>query len=164
VLRKLSASDLTDFQVYRTDPEVARFQGWEIASDVEARAFLRSMGFAKPMTPGEWFQIGIAARGTDRLIGDIGLFTSESGTECEIGFTLNPKSQGRGLATEAVEALINSLWNLGTVHSIRGITDGRNEKSIQLLERLEMRMVEKSTKTCGGELCEEQVFVLHRPR
>lgn len=130
VLRKLSAADLADFQVYRTDPQVGLYQGWEISSDSEAKAFLTSMGFAQPFTPGEWYQIGIAARGTDRLIGDIGLFTSEQGTECEIGFTLNPKSQGRGMASEAVEALFNALWNVGTIHSIRGITDSRNEKSI----------------------------------
>jgi hypothetical protein len=46
VLRRLRADDLAEFQAYRRDPELGRYQGWLPVSDEEALAFLREMNAA----------------------------------------------------------------------------------------------------------------------
>ena len=88
VLRRLSVADLRDFQAYRTDPVVARFQGWSIVPDDEARRFLAEMEAFPLLSPGAWSQIGIAERTSDRLIGDVGVRVAADGSEAELGISL----------------------------------------------------------------------------
>ena len=42
-LRWLREGDLPEFLAYRSDPEVARFQGWAPMDEAAARAFLREV-------------------------------------------------------------------------------------------------------------------------
>jgi RimJ/RimL family protein N-acetyltransferase len=69
-LRRLRASDFRAFHAYRSDPDVARYQGWSPMSEDEAMTFLRENGRNAELEPGEWAQIGIASLDDDRLIGD----------------------------------------------------------------------------------------------
>jgi len=44
ILRKFELRDVPAFAAYRSDPEVARFQGWEAPfSEQQAAKFIRSM-------------------------------------------------------------------------------------------------------------------------
>lgn len=162
LLRRLQPTDLADFQAYRTDPEVARYQGWDTMPDEKAAGFLTHMSDAVLLERGEWSQIGIALRETDALIGDIGIHVSEDGTEAEVGFSLNRSRQGQGLAKEAVEAAIAMLFDATGVQKIVGITDARNEPSIRLLQRLGMQQTATLDTTFQGEPCIEYVFELPR--
>ena len=163
ILRKPSISDLTDFQAYRLDPEVAQYQGWESTSDGEAREFLAGTAAAKILQPGQWCQIGIADGISNQLIGDIGIHISENEAEAEIGFSLRQQSQGQGLATEAVQAAINLIFQNTPVTHIMGITDARNEPSIRLLERIGMRYHKTEEAIFRGEPCQEKYYSLARP-
>jgi aminoglycoside 6'-N-acetyltransferase len=58
--------------------------------------------------------------------------------QCEIGFTIAPRYQGRGYATEAVRLLVGYLFALGK-HRITACCDARNAASAAVLERLAMR-------------------------
>lgn len=100
-LRRLVPSDLADFQYYRHDEDAGRYQGWLPQTDAEATLFLEQMGSAELFRPGEWFQLGIADRETDTLIGDIGICVSATEPEAEIGFTVgrNKATQETGHAT-----------------------------------------------------------------
>lgn len=143
VLRELSVDDLSRFRSYRPAP------------DSEAWAFLTKASLAELLLPGHWTQIGIADRTTDELIGDIGLLLYPSGDEAEIGFTLHPEVQGRGLGAEAVGGAIALLFQHTTIHRVVGITDARNLRSIRLLERVGMRRVyEQDAAPCGEPLIE----------
>lgn len=84
-LRRLSPSDLADFQAYRNDPGIGLYQGM---SDPEASAFLSEMNLAPLLQPGVWSQIGIADSQSLRLIGDIGLFLAADSQQAEVGITL----------------------------------------------------------------------------
>src|SRR4029077_3126060 len=106
VLRRLAASDLGDFQHYRSDPSIGQYQGWTAMSEAEATAFLEEMSEVPLFRPDRWSQIAIADCVALRLVGDIGLFLREDGREAEIGFTLRRESQGRGLGAAAVRAAI----------------------------------------------------------
>ncbi len=162
VLRRLSLDDLARFQGYRTDPEVGKYQGWSPFSNEEAANFLSEMNRADPFLSGVWFQLGIADRQTNDLIGDIGVCVAQDEEHAEIGLTLDPGSQGQGLATEAICAAAELLFASTKIERIVGITDARNTPSIRLLERLGMRRVQTVAAIFRDQPCEEHWYELLR--
>lgn len=164
VLRRLAPSDLVRFQRYRTDPDVGRYQGWSPMSDPEAVAFLAAMNDSPFCPPGDWFQFGIAEPLAGILIGDIGIRVSTARHEAEIGFTLAPAFQGRGLATEAVRSAIALLFDTTPVARIVAVTDTRNQPSIRLLERVGLQRTRTRNAVFHGKPCSEHVYAISRPR
>ena len=129
--------------------------------DAGAAAFLAEMAAAPIGVPGEWFQMAIAQKSTNDLVGDIGVCRRDDGTRtAEIGFTMAPFAQGRGLGTEAVKEAATMLFAAGHVELIECITDTRNLPSIRLLERLGMRLKRTQDTVFKGEKCTEQVYSL----
>jgi RimJ/RimL family protein N-acetyltransferase len=162
VIRRLRVSDLAAFQAYRAIPEVGRFQGWSPMSDANAAAFLAEMNSASLFRSGDWVQLGIAEPHDDKLIGDIGVFLSSDGQFAEIGFTLAPAAQGRGIATAAVRQALQVVFNVTTAIRVFGVTDSRNAASVRLLERLGFSHHDTRSSVFRGELCSEEVYVLSR--
>lgn len=161
-LRRLSPLDLAAFQAYRHDPDVGRYQDWSPQPNAEAEAFLQRMEGA-PLFPAEdWVQVGIALRDSDLLIGDLGWCIDALGTEAEIGFTLSPRSQGRGLGTEAVLAAMALLFEHTRVTRVVAITDARNTPAISLLERVGMIRLQTRDAIFRGEACREHTYALSR--
>lgn len=162
VLRRLGVSDLVEFQEYRRDPEVARYQGWQIVADTEAMSFLAEMATAELFRPGHWCQIGIEQASTGTLIGDIGLRIAADEAEAEIGFSLNRQAQGMGLAAEAVRESIRLVFEQTPVGRLIAITDARNLLAIRLLERMGMHKTGEQETVFKGEPCIEYIFDLSR--
>ena len=161
-LRRLRCSDLGAFQAYRGIPGLGRYQGWSPMSEKEALAFLTGMETDGFFQPGQWFQLGIADPHTEVLVGDIGLHLSDDSQTGELGFTLAPSAQGRGVASGAVREAIQLLFAATPVSRILGITDARNRPSVRLLERLGFECRETRDAVFRGEECVERVFVLER--
>ncbi|PLS04288.1 GNAT family N-acetyltransferase [Neobacillus cucumis] len=140
VLRQFSQQDIDPFYLYRSSPEVARFQSWENYHYHDAEVFVEKQSKCVPNQPGTWFQFAIALTETNQLIGDCALHTLlDEPRIVEIGFTLAEEHQGNGYATEAVTALLSYVFHDLQKHKVIAFTDVRNEKSIRLLERLGMR-------------------------
>ena len=163
LLRRFASADLLPFQAYRRDPEVGRYQGWSALEDDAAAAFIAGMTTAAFGVPGEWFQIAVADRSTDRLVGDIGIcLRDDIARTAEIGFSVAPAAQRRGLGTEALGAALALLFELERVERIEGITDTRNMPSIRLLERVGMRLDRTQEALFKGETCTEHVYSIVR--
>lgn len=160
VLRRLSAGDLAEFQAYRHDDELGRYQGWLPTSDEHARVFLAEMSTAPFPNPGHWVQFGIAEPDTQRLIGDIGVFLDQDATFAEIGFTLARSAQGRGVATAAIRAVIELIFECSAAQRVIGVTDARNLPSMRLMERVGMRMTETHQAVFRGEDCVEHTYMV----
>lgn len=140
VLRRLEESDLEDFLCCRSNPDVARYQYWEPFTSKQAYSYIKKYRYSKPGIPGEWFQLGIVDKETNRLIGDCALKLDEGEPRnAEVGCNLSYKYQKRGFATEALNCLFSFAFLELGVHRIVAITDCRNIASIKLLERLNMR-------------------------
>lgn len=161
-LRRLHPHDLEAFQVYRAMPELGRYQGWSPMSDAEALKFLNEMHRALLFTPGQWVQLGIGELESDALVGDVGLYLSEDGTYGEVGFTLQPSAQGRGIAGRAVGEAVQLLFATTNVTRVLGITDAMNLPSISLLERLGFKFIESRQVVFRGDPCTERVYALPR--
>lgn len=70
------------------------------------------------------------------LIGSLGAFWRESApAECEIGYTIVAPYEGRGLATEAAQALLGFLRGDGRLRSVVAHTFPRLAGSIRVLEK-----------------------------
>lgn len=162
MLRRLATSDLAAFQAYRHDAVLGQYQGWSPTTDDEASSFLTQMSIAELLQPGIWIQLGIADPASLTLIGDIGLLLAEDGRHVEIGFTLSRQSQGRGIATAAVREALNLVFEQTLAERVLGVTDSRNLRSIRLLERVAMRLVETRNTRFRGEDCIEHVYAIPR--
>jgi RimJ/RimL family protein N-acetyltransferase len=160
-LRRLHPCDLDAFQAYRAIPEVALYQGWSVMTQAQARDFLQEMHGVRLFRPGTWTQLGIATA-EDVLVGDVGVHLSDDALTAEIGFTLQPKAQGRGIATGAVKEALELLFALTPARRAYGITDTRNIASIRLLERVGFRFEEERDVVFRGEPCREKIYRLDR--
>lgn len=163
-LRRLRADDLPAFHAYRSDAELARYQGWQPMDAAAAAAFIAEMA-ATPFCPaGAWCQIGIADLASDALLGDIGLHLAADGSALEIGYTLARAAQGAGRASEAVRLALDAVFAHTPAAHVQAVTDLRNTASVRLLQRLGFVVLATQDTLCRGEPCREQVFVLPRPR
>ena len=161
ILRRFVETDWHTFLTYRNDPEIARYQGWSNISAETAQNFVREMNLAEFGVAGRWFQIALALPATDELIGDIGVhFQADDIHQAEIGYTVCRAYQGRGLATEAVTATIDLLFQKTPVTNLTAITDTRNEPSIKLLVKLGFQLVQTDTAYFHDVAGEEHTFQL----
>jgi aminoglycoside 6'-N-acetyltransferase len=141
VLRRFRPADVPAFAAYRSDPAIARYQGWDTPYPEErAGRMVDELAREHPDTPGEWFQFAVALHGSPELIGDCGAHVlADDPRQAEIGFTFAPASQGRGLATEAVRRLLDYLFLERGKHRVIANCDERNVRSAALLRRVGMR-------------------------
>jgi RimJ/RimL family protein N-acetyltransferase len=147
-LRPFQPRDLEAFVAYRSDPAVARYQSWDSTySMADAESFLASQRGVAFGRPGEWLQLAMVDREKGRVCGDCAVrIAADQPETAEIGVTLAPASQGKGLATEALTALLTELFEQRGIHRVFAEADDRNAPVQRLLERLgfrcEARLVE----------------------
>jgi RimJ/RimL family protein N-acetyltransferase len=74
------------------------------------------------------------------LVGDVAIHTlADQPDTYELGVTLAPAAQGKGLAAEAVAAVIAHLFASRAAHRVVASCDARNEAVGRLLRRVGMR-------------------------
>lgn len=133
-LRALRGADLAALAAYRNDPAVARYQSWTAYTLEDARALLAEMTGKALWLSGEWYQIALADKASDTLLGDLALHVIDD-ARIEVGFTLAPGAQGRGYAREGLEALLRFAFSRPGIETALAVTDARNYPAIRLLER-----------------------------
>ena len=147
-LRPFQVDDLEAFVAYRSDPEVARYQSWDSPySMADAESFLNSQRELVFGQRGEWLQLAIVDRETATVYGDCAVrVATDQPATAELGVTLAQSSQGKGLATEALTAVVTELFGQRGIHRVVAEADDRNVPVQRLLERLgfrcEARLVE----------------------
>jgi RimJ/RimL family protein N-acetyltransferase len=141
---------------------VCRYQTWEPGGLEEAARLIESVGAVRFDTPGTWCQLAVRLGGAGQLVGDLGVHFLEDGSQVEIGFTLAPAAQGRGLGTEAVTALLHYLFGPLHKHRVFASTDPRNEGSVRLLRRVGMRQEAhfRESLLFKGEWADDLVFAI----
>jgi RimJ/RimL family protein N-acetyltransferase len=148
-LRPMEMRDAEAFAAYRADPEVARYQGWDAGfSLADAERLIAGQAGRELGDPGGWLQIAVSDRETGALLGDCAVHIEDR--VAEVGVTFAPGSQGRGLATEALSALVTRLFDVHGLHRVHAVADDRNTAVHRLLERLGFR--------CEARLVEAEWF------
>lgn len=141
VLRRLQRSDVEPFAAYRSEPMVARFQGWDAPyTRDQAERFLAEMESSHPDTPGAWFQFAIASRADDTLLGDCATYVSpDDPRQIEVGFTLAVEHQRHGYGTEALCRLLDYWFIERAKRRAVASCDSRNIASMRLLHGIGFR-------------------------
>lgn len=141
LLRQFQDSDLESFLHYRNDPDVARYQGWNIPySREKGTEFLEFMTTAVPAVQGEWFQAALELKSTHEMTGDVGfVIRKDDGRQAFIGYSLVRAHWGNGYAYEAVLRLLAYLFDELALHRVVAECDVANVPSWKLLERLGFR-------------------------
>lgn len=142
-LREHREGDLDDYLALWSDENVVRFISGEPLDRHESwRRMLRARGMWALLGCGFWI---VEDRATGRLIGEAGVMDAKRSIEpsldgtLEAGWTLLPSMQGRGLAREAMEAVL--AWadrNHPATPQSCIISEG-NTASARLAERLDFR-------------------------
>lgn len=135
-LRMLTPADAGDVYAVFSDPRVMRYWSSPPMTDPEQAA-----GYIEHI--GAWFarrggmQWGIVERDHDRVIGTTTLcaFSLEH-RRCEIGYALAADHWHRGLAGEALGAVLDFAFDTLGFERIEADIDPRNAPSIRLVERL----------------------------
>jgi RimJ/RimL family protein N-acetyltransferase len=142
ILHAFEAGDLPAFVAYRSDPGIARYQPWdETYSIADAERFLADLDGLVLGQPGVWVQLALVDPTDGALLGDCACHVSTNPPRtAEIGVTLAPASQGRGLAGEAVRALVTALFDRHRLHRVIAQVDDRNQPAHRLVERLGFRL------------------------
>jgi RimJ/RimL family protein N-acetyltransferase len=137
ILRAFEEKDAEAFSAYRSDPQVALYQGWQAPFTLEqARQFIAEMRVRNAGQPDQWYQIALELKDNGNLIGDCAFHLSVDSRQAEIGMTLANSFQNRGYAAEAVKWLLGYLFGQLKVHRVFANIDPRNQAAIHSVEKL----------------------------
>ena len=147
-IRNLNPSDIDDFLIYRSNPEVTKYQGFHVMNMKQAREFIEEQKDRLFGEPGQWVQYGIENKSTQKIIGDCAIRLEEFNNQvAEIGITISHLHQGKGYASEGMRGIFSFLFNTQSVERIVETVDAENLASIKLMESLglykEERIIEK---------------------
>ena len=133
-IRNLKNSDLSDFYFYRSNPDVTKYQGFDVFTMEQSKEFIQGQ-LKKFGKAGEWVQYGIENKKTGRLIGDCAIKLDQNDIRItEIGITISHTEQKNGYAKESLIAILNFLFSINNFHRVTEIVDAENIASIQLLK------------------------------
>jgi RimJ/RimL family protein N-acetyltransferase len=141
VIRPWRIEDIDRLFEVHSRLEVVRWWGAQpMQSRSQAVALLERMKsrFPDDAQFGNW---AIVERGFDVPAGTIMLKPLPDGNgEIEVGWHLHPDSWGRGLATEAAQAVLARGFAEG-LSEVWAVTDPQNERSIAVCRRIGMRLL-----------------------
>ena len=146
-LRKLKKEDaLAMFENWDNDPEVAKYTFWVAHQSVEQTKKLVEM-WLNEEKEGKVIRFIITEKGSDEPIGSIDTFEFVNDVP-EIGYCLSRKHWNKGYMSEACNAFVNYLFELG-YEKVLIRADERNIASLKVIEK------------CGFKFTHEE-FIEHR--
>jgi RimJ/RimL family protein N-acetyltransferase len=134
MLRRYALDDAKEiFERYAQDIEVTRFLTWHPHRDVdETRRFLERC--QRVWEEGRAFPWIIALRDTGAILGGIELRVD--GHRGEFGYAIARPAWGRGYATEAARAVVETALALPAIQRVWAYVDVDNVASVRVLEKV----------------------------
>ena len=156
ILRHATSGDVAAMHAVLRSPAAMRYWSTPPHRTIrQTRDWLRSMIYA---SPAESMDFVLEYEG--EVIGKAGCWRLP-----EIGFILHPDHWGKGLAHEALTAIIGQLFAHYPVHAITADVDPRNTACLALLGRLGFSQTGRAARTwlVGEEWCDSIYLALPRP-
>lgn len=141
LLRPYVADDLAFLHSMFGREDVCRYLPWPAMDLEQARAKVaQRMGQATIGPEIGGLVLAAVETATGRTVGEFMLrLTNAESRQGEIGWSLHPDAQGRGLATEAAREMLRMGFEELGLHRIVAECDPRNAASIRVMEKLGMR-------------------------
>lgn len=163
MLRPFVGTDVERWYDMRSRPDVHRYLYSEPDDRPSAvRAVAQRVGQTALLVPGDVLAVAVVLAETpDVIVGDV-MLQRAAHDGAEIGFVFHPEHHGRGLATEAVIAVLRLGFAGAGLHRIVGRCDARNVASARLMARLGMRREARFLRNeyVKGEWTDEYVYAL----
>ena len=140
ILRRFQLSDAPDFfRNITSDPEVNRFLTWEnLSSAAETEELLKN--FINRYENPERYCWAIVVRETGEVIGTIAAPTVKNRTEAlEVTYAIGKAWWGKGIATEALKAVMAFLFDRVGANRIEAGHDVNNPGSGRVMQKAGMR-------------------------
>ncbi len=155
-IRRARADDLQDIHLVLSDPVAMRY--WSTPPHVtinQSRDWLQAMMEAPESESDDYVVVH-----EERVIGKAGCWRLP-----EIGYVFHPDSWGKGLASEALAAIIPAVFARHAIKHIEADVDPRNAASLKLLGRLGFTETGRAERTLlvGDEWCDSVYLRLMRP-
>ncbi|MFC7686535.1 GNAT family N-acetyltransferase [Ureibacillus sp. GCM10028918] len=152
ILRKINDTDVGSIFKYLSDPEVMKYYGLEPFKSIDDAqgeiAWYHSI--LKEQTGIRW---GITLKGTDEIIGSCGFLNTVSNHyRTDIGFELSKEFWGQGIASEAINAIIQYAFEHMNIQRIQALIEPLNSASQRMVEKagfLQEGLLRKYEYTCG---------------
>ncbi|WP_039058793.1 GNAT family N-acetyltransferase [Enterobacter sp. Bisph1] len=150
-LSSFQESDWPFFLHLRSNESVMRYMA-EIASQTQIRTL-----FDDRLHDSNAFII----RDGDNVVGDIGLRISQHNPhEADIGYAIAPAAQGRGIASEALQALCEYAFSQHNVAALNAWVLAENQGSVRVLEKSGFNRVQvlEGVYLLAGEYYDDWVY------
>lgn len=139
VVRGTRPDDVDAYWEWRNHPKAAEYQTWTLPFPRET-AESHVLGSAEMDGPAndEWW-IGIVEHAeSGKALGEVVVNLSWEGRSAEVGYTFHPDNWGHGYAVEAMDALVDHLFDDLGVTRVYGMLHPDNRASAMVLERVGM--------------------------
>lgn len=166
LLRNYVPGDAEALRRRRNHPEVARYQDWQ--TPFEATAAQRMVDECRALggpTADTWWNAAIVEQRSDRVIGDLAVGMSNGTRTAEVGYTLDRDSWGQGYAVEALDAILDHLWESVGITRAEGKLHPDNVASAMVLERcgFEWEGHTRLSYWLGDECSDDWIYGMTRP-
>jgi RimJ/RimL family protein N-acetyltransferase/ribosomal protein S18 acetylase RimI-like enzyme len=166
LIRPFQPADAAGLAERRNDPDAARYQDWELPYTMnQAEKIVLELAAMDGPQNDEWWMAVVCDINTGRVIGDLALHLSQEARTAEVGYTFAKRHWGRGFAVEALEALVDYLFDDLGVTRILGMLHPDNPASAMVLERTGF-LFEGHTKSSfweGDDVSDDWIYGLTRP-
>ena len=139
ILRPLRRRDAKDIFSYASDPEVARYVLWEPHQSLsETKSYIRYMqSLSRRGLPSSW---AVVLRESGKVVGTMGfMWFSDTNSAAEVGYSFSKAFWNQGLATEALQAVIRSVFSSLPLNRLEAQHDLRNPASGRVMEKCGMQ-------------------------
>ncbi len=139
ILRLPRMADAGDLFAYASDEELSRHVLWEThRSPADSRDVLR--GIIRRNRRGLPVTLAVTLRGDGRMIGTIGFqWIDAESRSCEIGYSVARRLWNRGIATDALKAMLPLCFDMLELNRVQARYDLDNPASGRVMEKAGFR-------------------------
>lgn len=139
LLRRMALRDAHDMFDYSRDPEVARHVLWTAHRTIwETKAYIRWV--IQQYRNGEPSSWCIVDKASGRVVGTIGFMSHHADNAMvEVGYSLARSHWGRGLMTEALQAVLRECFTVLKIHRVEALHFTSNPASGRVMEKCGMQ-------------------------
>ena len=138
LLRRMLVSDCYDMYEYACDAAVTRYLTWSPHEDVDyTKEYLQYISNHYKL--GDFYDWAVILRDEDKMIGTCGFTRFHAAHDCgEVGYVINPAYRGRGIAAEALRAVMDFGFGKLGLHRIEAKYIVGNDASRRVMEKVGM--------------------------
>ena len=138
LLRRMLVGDCYDMYEYAKDPEVTKYLTWSPHPTVDyTKEYLAHLSHHYRL--GDFYDWALILKEENKMIGTCGFTRFHFPHDAaEVGYVINPAYRGRGLAPEALLAVMSFGFEKIGLHRIEAKYIEGNEASRRLMERVGM--------------------------